>query len=231
MVELVFDVIYEILEKLSPIELIKLRTLNKNYKYYIDMMLKRKMEKFKKHLGCPLKLFDMLNGNAIISGSCLVQYLLNECYENFDIDIFIDSKNAEKISNFLMKENYKCEGSGLPYIRRNNGVISRSNRYSGFRVLNFTRTGDVKIQLIVCKYPKKKILSDFDFNIVKNYYDGRKIIIKDIYNLSKKVETCNESEVRSFKRVIKYFKRGFKFVNSLNIYLLYIDKHPLQIFN
>ena len=195
---MIFDIFYVILnEYISPIELIRLRCLNVDMKEVIDKILKRKMEMYKKKLGCPMDLFSYLNKDAVLSGSCMVQYLLNEYYDNHDIDIFVNKERLEKISSYLIENKYECDKN-----------LEFDARYpSRFKVYNFYKDSCTKIQLIKCEDVKANILN-FDFNIVKNYYDGKSIIIKDIIHLSKKIEIFDNSQCQ-YGRIVKYIHRGF----------------------
>lgn len=225
-----FEIILDIFEQMRPIDLIKIKNLNKTCKHYIDIILKKKMNQFQKSLDAPKELFDSLNENVLMSGSCMVQYLLGEKY-NSDIDIFMDIN----ILNYKTIHTKLCD----------NGYISDdtfSNYPSNFKVYNFEKKNKTKIQLIVCKDVKDNI-SNFDFNIVKNYYDGKNFIIKDINNLSKKKELLEFNQRQPIlvgARIEKYINRGFKFeirnkeltkYKTFNEDLCRYDSKVIKLFN
>ena len=200
---MILDIILKVFEKMRPIDLISVRTLNQTCKYYIDIILKKKMKLFQKSLNCPQYLFDILNENTMMSGSCMVHFLLEERYIESDIDIFMNKTDFILLHEYLIKHDYKCDNTVYP------------DRYPPmFKVFNFEKENKTKIQLIVCKDVKNNILN-FDFNIVKNYYDGKNIIIKDINNLSKKKELLevvfHDELIINSTRLDKYINRGFNF--------------------
>lgn len=192
----------------------------------------------------------LIESGSIISGSFVLQNLLNEYWDESDIDIYVPYNNKLLDKNFkptsqldkFLLENYKLENSlcsNSYYI-----LIEKVETIKNYMV------GGKKIQIILVKNIQQNEFKDyinnnFDFDICKNFYgirkDGNKFI--DIYNFDqifeKKTEfkySTNLPKTRitsSIVRYNKYIKRGIIFdkIDTTKTFEDFIqkDKHRYRI--
>lgn len=149
--------------------------------------------------------------DCIISGSCILQFLLDEIYDDYDIDIFIDNRKVPQMINFLFLTGYTID------------TIWKKNNYSKFgkyvQIMNFAKTfkGKYRIQLIIVNRFRTSpvdIVRNFDFTIVKNYFDGRHLHITNKDYILRKYDKITTSQVEKYKcaeRIQKYKQRGITF--------------------
>lgn len=100
-------------------------------------------------------------------------------------------------------------------------------------IVNFVTDTIIKYQLIYCNEQNyktfKNIVDNFDFDFCSNYFDGKKIYIKNYNSIIKSSCTLRLKKPRIFKnqnnRIIKYLNRGFniniKYNNDI-YHILYI---------
>ncbi len=262
-------------KELRPIDIIILQKENPFITNRIVDVLKEKLyisPVFKKFFDNEIQIsnfFKLLNENCIISGSTILQYLLDEFYiynnhiDDFDLDMYMDSKNAYDVIKFLKQCGYylheytkksiyngkyfkKCKviysfKRALEYDFKTNTFkniminVNRSpkeiqqyikniyinksyleNRYcrENKKIIKYKNIQLMVIDESIAK-SASELIEEFDFNILKNYYDGTNFHIHDTNAVSKKINTINESVLlenkKRFYRMNKYCSRGIKF--------------------
>jgi len=169
----------------------------------------------------------MEKSRAILSGSFIIQCILNEYWDNSDIDIYVGNyKGAKQFSTFLKDKacdiydgNYNVFGSHIRDI-------------VNFKVVN--NGGDeTVVQIVMINVTKDYSLSDHNrntgFEICKNilYFNRGEMVLK-LQNLKEtihKVTTFTILDIDDFFfRIEKYSKRGFHFKPKYHkmLYLEYI---------
>jgi hypothetical protein len=159
---------------------------------------------------------------AVISGSFLLQNILNEFYEFSDVDIYIPtSLNFSKPS---YKPQTPLDIFCKKHIRNANECCDYEDIAPEIDFVRNYKNDKIKIQLVFVNTEciKSFILKYFDFNVCKNIYDGNKLYIEDIKNLLNKEilfpsidyfiieDTIDQRSVDKFlSRIVKYKKRGF----------------------
>jgi hypothetical protein len=208
----------KIFDYLRPIDLICIKTVNKkfydNIKYIIDIRYK-KSHVFKGLSNNMSEFLNHFNNDCVISGSSVLQFLLNEKYDTFDIDIFVDKKNYQQIARCLFLHYYKIQSVW------NNNPYSKWNHY--LQIINFKKecVNQIHIQLIITNPLSSplEIINNFDFDILKNYYDGKNIKICKPDFVLNKFNIIEKSKLKGYKyssRVEKFKNRGIIFkVDSL----------------
>jgi hypothetical protein len=210
----------EVFKYLKPIDLVILSKVNIFYKKILNEEINKKFKKWsnlKRYFNNPEFFTELLSKDCIISGSFLLQFLLNEIYMNSDIDIYLTEESSIFMKEYLLMEGYLFSGKTDfgEYIE-----IMEKNDNEPFIVENYVKYGlpPLKIQLIVSKN-SLKLIKHFDFNIVKNYFDGKKMYINK--NLINKTEIITKYEYENLsnlqkRRIKKYKKRGFNFTIVTN---------------
>ena len=159
----------------------------------------------------------MLKSNAVISGSFLLQCILDETWDGSDIDFYVDICELVKFnsSEIVMQRFFTniCKTIDKPSNYANNDFYNK--------VLNY-EINNQKIQLCCVKSDgtiSDYIKSECDFNICANvYYPNNTLEIKSLYNILSKNVYLNKSKDIMFKnikntiyRLTKYESRGFHF--------------------
>ena len=166
----------------------------------------------------------MIKTKAIISGSFVLQCILDETWENSDVDIYVsdDCKKSkmlydflESISQYHYSSEYKTFGYHIGHIEN-----FHSNNY--------------KLQLIFVRTSKKYTLKDHNnntgFDICKNmlYFDRKRFMNLDLCNLNDILLRRTTFSILAiddfFYRIEKYSKRNFYFKPKYNklLFLEYI---------
>lgn len=256
----IFDILfgdifwYEIINYLDVKEINNLKMVHPNFnknltRSYLEKLIILKIKKrlkfiFKDHYQ---EFMINFNDKAIISGSFIIQCILNENW-NSDIDIFIPINGVKQqmtehgnlltdIEIFLNKY-YKFSD----YYAANRYSTDIGPQINWIR--NYSITDEFKIQTIQLnmEYDNKKIYDyldeSFDFDICKNLYsfsNNQDIIkIKNLQQiLNKKIEfKITENVGSTLKRYKKYKNRGFKFNNIKNYFDEIITKYEnVKLFN
>jgi hypothetical protein len=166
---------------------------------------------------------------AVISGSILLQIILNETWEGSDIDIFIPVSNYSleniprntllfsALQDFLY--NF-TEGRVAPagiapmYVFDADRVIAKIHSY--------TKINQAPLQTITLRVNRDYdnvmtfIQNSFDLSVCKNgfYYDaqGPKLVLHDVEEIVYKISRCRVTQPRylCYYRVQKYTNRGFE---------------------
>lgn len=169
----------------------------------------------------------LLNKDALLSGSLLYKLLTNDhSFVNGDIDIFCTLDQANNIIKKISKHGWKFHDryyNGAKRLENENMFGSPTHYLSSIKDIKDFVKNDRVIQLIICDDPKSSIDS-FDFNIMKNYFDGNDLEVNNYQDMINKVITI-QSKVKLY-RIEKYRNRGFIFpqlkeVNLKNIRKLY----------
>jgi hypothetical protein len=176
------------------------------------------------------KILDDLKG--IMTGSFILQCIQNVEYENADIDIFFPLKpksgeyGTHNIDNLKKNEPLKYKYKDLKFKGINaNSYLSFINNIS-FVVYEYENKIGHKFQLIgviLEKYNINKINDfinlTFDFDILCNCFDGKKLYINNINNIINKKTIINLQKTKNLVgvderllriyRLIKYLNRGY----------------------
>lgn len=163
--------------------------------------------------------------NLILSGSFILQVILNETYEFSDMDFYLENVTENLLDDFKkigasFVDTSKQEKYGRTYINYlSDDAIERYNLLIIKKVYNGYNK-NCKIQLIEPATNILEHLELFDLDICKNYWDGKKFYVKNLENIQNKIayyksdfSDLNMSNYyKMFRRIIKYQKRGFKIV-------------------
>lgn len=167
-----------------------------------------------------------LNNNVVLSGSFVLSSILNEQYENNDIDIYIDEQfqyiNMLKFlykSNFIFKNNNTtCNTNSKKYkkyniLSNNPDTINNTNHDIIHLVDTFIHKDDLnlKIDIIYSENNSIVIKEYFDLDIVKNYFNGSDFYVYNPTKLLYKIDDCklNTLNKKRQERIEKYRNRGF----------------------
>jgi hypothetical protein len=176
---------------------------------------------------------------GVISGSFIIQSILNTYWQGSDIDIFIPIKENDMIKTGQTL----CMHSEMDEFLNSIMVCVNSlcGAYNGDKIesnMHYIRT----YETVITKYPIRILLIDtdvngihkfiknyFDFDICKNAYwnyDNTDNIyttsISDILNKQAKF-AFGQNVIQSYDRCKKYVKRGFsftdKYISNIHMYL------------
>ena len=138
----------------------------------------------------------MLSEHCVLSGSIVLQTLLDEEYESSDIDLYVEPCQITAVCATLERLGYL---SPRP-----------PSYYPGtkFNVLKYSKAGHSGIDVILCTFLNDSIKA-FDFDFLRNKFDGNAVS----YSSSVRSRSCEIHVKRPFcaLRVEKYTQRGFKF--------------------
>ncbi len=190
-------------------------TINRSDKIFRDIFNDR-VDKFK---------YILEKTSAIISGSVVIQTILDEKWNDSDIDIYIPVGNmtyespSENPSSLLEKWLYKNKYKMDSYHAANRYGNNMTKGYQILFIRNYLING-YKLQIINVNVSRENledfIISNYDFDICKNIlrlkngaYELKikslKSIINKNFNFSYKGNILS-----SLLRKVKYEKRGFK---------------------
>jgi hypothetical protein len=176
--------------------------------------------------------------DAIVSGS-LFSYLCDDFYREewtkTDIDIFCHASKHDSLVDAIQQIGETKVDDDLDSLRTYTSAFNRrpDNRpdnpnYSSPVVklsnIKFPKRFDVpKIQVIGVRYESsnqrfsdfdfaKKVITPFDLDIVRNFYDGHTVVLSPSF--VSKVELLSNIDFshKTFKRIQKYSLRGFKII-------------------
>lgn len=180
-----------------------------------------------------------------ITGSFVLQVIKGVDYQNYDIDIFVNSITPE-----IICELQTILGAGCKYRMRKDGDLGsiygniKNKKLHNIvsQLVDFERSNkqiSCTVQLIepheeygtIVKY-----IESFDLDVCKNFYDGSHFYIESIDNIMSNKSIYYESHLddRSFetmvKRLTKYNNRGFDIMFSTSfIRKLQKEKNTAQI--
>ncbi len=204
---------------------------------YILLNINNKIEKRLGNVfGDKLLLFKQLmeETKCFISGSFIIQCILNEEWKGSDVDIYVptignqirvDHSPFSKVDDFMYKNMNMKDGyidsypevlhSGLKWVRNYVDYIYDSNGKQ-------TYEKRVRIQIIGIEISKnisqavQFVEETFDFDICKNVYSFEGIYVKNIKEILSKTTSFKSSKLHdsSVNRCKKYEERGFSFLNQ-----------------
>lgn len=158
----------------------------------------------------------MIEAEAVLSGSFIIQCILNERWDNSDIDIYVDDKqSAQMMHNFFESEKedvwYDNYGS-FPRIKNITEYHINTPNY------HFDR---VKVQVVRIKtddkYTLRHHVKNTGFDICRNmlYFDENGDMKVELENYRAIINKCTVFTILDtddfFYRIEKYSKRGFHF--------------------
>lgn len=159
--------------------------------------------------------------NLAVTGSFILQIIKDTTYSESDIDIFVPKLTTDIINDLYgllnVKEKYRM-GKNNTY----KNVVNKKAHNIVSQLVEF-QSNKYKIQLIepheeygtIIKY-----VESFDFDICKNFFDGKKFYVNNLENIINNKTIYDEANFndRSFNtmlhRVNKYSKRGFDIMFS-----------------
>jgi hypothetical protein len=163
---------------------------------------------------------------CIISGSFVLQCILDEHWEYSDIDIYFPTNSSNiSLHEFLITDLYQSSSSGeYEYI---------DQRIKS--VMNYSKQNYPKIQLVEIydedRMLHKQLNEISDFSVCKNvyFYDGKdNLVLSNLTGIFNKTTdfVCKGGLKDSIERYHKYRKRGFTFSNKNSLTckdLLHLD--------
>lgn len=224
---------YHLVNKLSCKDLYFLKQVNKQYHGSInlhDSFIDAINNRLRLVFGDDLEEFKLIlkETESFISGSFIIQCILDEWWDDSDIDLFTkyydnfelvvdDDENILKTHNKIKIDTFLYHKSDhFGYCEHPNSI------YKGSNVTNYKiQDKEYQVQLIKIKMNgsmKSFINKDFDFDICKNSYyinDRERVSVYGIHNLClKKTEFRSTTHLNnSIGRYHKYKRRGFEFTN------------------
>jgi hypothetical protein len=194
----------------------------------------------------------MIKTNAIISGSFIIQCVLNEYWDNSDIDIYVSNNNTLQKGKWNWNDaggasnhfNSVSSGNSL-VLHRLFSNISKNTYLSDYKtfgnhieaIVNYELYNDSKIQVINVNTSDDYTLRDHNrntgFDICKNILRFNKdksmfLEFKNLKDIIYRRSLFSILEIDDFYyRIEKYSKRGFYFKPKFNktLYLEYIMLH------
>jgi hypothetical protein len=225
----------DFLHHLNIVELYRLKLTCKQYNQSItkDMLDKLVISKITARFQD--KIFDLeiqtfiKQYNCFISGSSIIQSILDEHYDDSDIDIYVPiaHKNLIKVNQF---KNFQITNDTNRHYRSlSSGDIKIC------RVVDYQSDKGNKIQLIYVKIKNNRqsiidyLAGFFDFDICKNFYRFNDIYIKNLYQiLNKELHFKLDNDLwninKTLGRINKYQSRGFKLINHCSLEQLSQEK-------
>lgn len=152
-----------------------------------------------------LLFLKLLNKNVILSGSFVLSIILNENYNNTNLNIFIDNYSDYKlIKKFLIDCYYNKKE--LDNYNFSNTDINKINKK-----IRFTKD-EQNIDIIFNDNNYLLLKYQFELDIFKNYYDGQYFYVFDKTKLELKIDyiSMNKITTNLEKNIIKYRNRGFQ---------------------
>lgn len=210
--ELDVSLIHDSIQYMSFDSLYFFRQCNKMIRAMINGLVRSGMLKeimnryFEQKIPLFKEVVDLLikTGSAI-TGSGILSALMPEIKHN-DIDIFIPREHFNLFDTLF--KNANCEVGGRPDFSEFYSIATNLRR-----VVDVMTPDGNKIQIVEVEDVKKAI-SEFDFDIVRNYYDGEKLRLEFPSAIANKIATFNKDGHLAFQesltlRCMKYRDKGF----------------------
>ncbi len=222
--------VYNMLEHLNAKDLYSLKMSTKfhykeiKYKDIKNVIIKTVINRLESETNIKIDvLLNYMEKNKIsISGSFILQCILNEFWADSDIDMYT-YENANLAKNVFMDCGYEVSA----FTTENDYAMLNEIRTIG----NFDILGKPTIQLILLDNDKNiftYVNTSYDFNVCKNIFyveNGKNMLhIQHIHNIMKKQISCNflGTSCKLSARKLKYEGRGFTFKdNVLGNYVYY----------
>jgi predicted nucleotidyltransferase len=184
----------------------------------MDQVEKRIQKVFGQHTNAFKNLLEITG--AVISGSFIIQAILDETWDKSDIDVFIPIRNMKSPSDNPSSEIEEWLLNDVKTPIKDYYAACRygDNMAGGHHIKwirNFKLNGSI-IQLVHVDVTADKItqyiLNSFDFSICKNVYSVGKLIVTDMGGiLTKTFNFAYAGNIfGSIRRMQKYSERGFK---------------------
>jgi hypothetical protein len=205
------DIWIYIIDFLDLEGLAKYRLLDRSFRSLVETEVKNNRPLFNRvewFLAKFIPNFELLKKviietGSVISGSCLLSPLLSGVNFN-DIDIFVPEGSEWDVASLFGEDNVTMNFKNA-YIHNSIPVGSQN-----FKI----NLPDIQLDIIPCLNTPSEIISSFDFTIVKNYYDGKSLIIRYPNHIIEKQLVLNRryqysTKERSEYRRDKYIRKGF----------------------
>lgn len=169
-------------------------------------------------------ILDFLKNNkAFISGSFIIQNILNEYYVNSDIDIYFPFTDKNDLEITRPIDNFNVIHDTLCYDGAINATAIKMHRVTDYRSKSGKCLQVIYIQIDDNRQSIIDYLSDgFDFDICKNFYRYNELYIDRIDQICNKqlhfkINNNYWERDKTMNRVYKYQNRGFNVINYHNI--------------
>lgn len=191
----------------------------KNINHRLSLILGDKLEEFKQYIK---------SGQYAISGSFLLQCMLDEYWERSDVDVYTMAfdRNYLDIEIFLREQFQEWDGNFDDGYHAQEVEWIRNYHYyfEHIQIIAVNMYSDNQIYESIFELPSnvslfKRFIDDMaDFAILKNiyYYDGTDhLILNNLYNIFNRItEYHRTGGIKvSIERYHKYKERGFRFSN------------------
>ena len=212
---------------------------NQKQNEYLMKLKKRLQEDIGKKFYPDEFIQKLKDTHSCISGSYILQTIHDEKWEGSDIDIFTNDVkgNGQAMFDFLqnrlgnsklIKKEYN-EISQMPVMQGNRKLDLTIKSQEGYNKYDFVIckvydffVDQQKIQLIIMEtkyYEHMDKVSPFDLDFCKVFFDGEKFTINEAA-LKKEGVVCTGRvpSIKTYDRIMKYEKRGFKTTNKTHVY-------------
>lgn len=179
------------------------------------------------HLGFNYGLFCqyLTTHQAVLTGSLLL-YCVNRTQYS-DIDIFItedidSQKFGQGLLNLLTVESVV---SNRQYVEWASDHYKQCLKSNSVKHIYEIKISHITFQIIQCRTRcinlKNIINQEFDFNLIKNYFDGKRLHMEDMSQITTGVifidPQCYTHELFFWYRLWKYSHKGYRFKNYQNV--------------
>lgn len=202
-----FDQIYFLRQCNKPFQLLIDRLVNKGMlKDRVELVLELEIPMFREIIKNML-----ISSGAMITGSRILSILLPEIKFN-DIDIFIPEAHIDSFIDAFA--NAGCKAEKLHDTTDINEIYSLSRRIGIVRNMITSKGHKIQLVSILDDDSVENAVLNFDFDVVKNSYNGNKLLVKHPAAIASKIATHNQNEDLAFResltwRCAKYRSKGF----------------------
>ena len=196
------------------------KRLGRSILYNFERFLIRRLKDF---IPFPHDFLDLLSdciaegvAKVIVSGSSILEGLQYETYGG-DLDLYCVPSMMPTVYQHLVN------GQHLELIsmfsKRDLGEYAHLNNLNSIWNFAFARFVPYVVQLIVVENetePVNNVVLGFDFNVVKNSFDGVNLFCAAPGSVHQKRVHLTQGREMKWGRVEKYLKRGYTFVNCLS---------------
>jgi len=200
------ELLLDIFENLSPLELLKCKILNKQFYKICLFLFKLKIKSSNFFDILPKKSFEILDKKCLMSGPSLLQFLLNEDHKDPDINIFLTEIKFIEFDKILL------DNAFIKYEKMNKHTIDEYNsNYNCIKNIYYYTKNNINIILTIVSNVYNYVYGN-DLKIIRNFFDGSNCFI-NYNNLKNKIENISYKQFYKYdqKYIKKYIKRGFTF--------------------
>ena len=205
------DLLWQFLDYLGLDALAKMRQLNRGCQALVDGevkggLLRRRVEAW---LRAQVPNWDLIWSvlepcGALVSGGCLLTALMPEVPCR-DIDIFLNGPTpSETLKDIIGRDDMTWSSAARDYAHNDIPVLSR---------WDIAIPESPEIQLIQTELEPSKVVQRFDFDILRNYYNGQRLVLGCPTAIATKKAVYQRGEVgtkeRYQYRCLKYRFKGF----------------------